>query len=439
MRLLAIALAFVVLQDDLPRRGAMGVRFGPNEAGDRKGVRVVEVMPDMPALKAGVLKDDVLLLVDGRGADSVPGFIALLKPRRGGEEVVLTIRRGQETIEKKVTLVPFPKETAPDVDIIYGSVSVEGAKRRTIVTKPRAGGPFPAVLILQGFGVMSIEGSYTEIAYELTRRGFITMRVEKSGMGDSQGAPCQDGDFRSETEGFAAATEKLKKTPGVDPDRVFLFGHSMGGVHAPIIAARIPVRGVIVYGTVGRKWLDYELENDRRQAGLERLPPERIEDRVRLKERALKMLLVEKLTPTEILKRDAELEGVRGLGPDDRYLGFTHRYWHQVGDVDPAQAWAQLRTRTLALWGASDFVSSREDHERIAEIVNRSKAGSASAKAVDGIDHWFMRQESMESSARGTAPNAKRDFNPVILRELSDWMTEVGKEKKEEKKVEKEY
>jgi len=44
----------------------------------------------------------------------------------------------------------------------------------------------------------------------------------------------------------------------VDQDNVFIVGHSMGGVFAPILAAEFPVKGIAVYGTVVKTWTEYE-------------------------------------------------------------------------------------------------------------------------------------------------------------------------------------
>jgi esterase/lipase len=55
----------------------------------------------------------------------------------------------------------------------------------------------------------------------------------------------------------------------VDPERIYLFGHSMGGVLAPYLTAAVPVRGSMVYGTLARTWFEYQLENVRRQAAFQ--------------------------------------------------------------------------------------------------------------------------------------------------------------------------
>lgn len=109
------------------------------------------------------------------------------------------VRRGTETLTKAGTLAPVPLAARADYAIEYGSVDVGGAKRRVIITRPRHAGKHPAVLLIGGIGCYSLDGilrppelhdAYATLLASLTRAGYATMRVEKSGMGDSEGPPC---------------------------------------------------------------------------------------------------------------------------------------------------------------------------------------------------------------------------------------------------------
>src|SRR5204862_6755607 len=111
-----------------------------------------------------------------------------------------------------------------------------------------------------------------ELVYGLTRAGFAVMRSEKSGVGDSTGAPCRDVDFRNEVSLFTSALKKLKTYDFVDTGNVFIFGHSGGGWVAPLVAAAEPVKGIVVYGTVVRPFAEYLVENRRRSRCLRSRP-----------------------------------------------------------------------------------------------------------------------------------------------------------------------
>ena len=58
----------------------------------------------------------------------------------------------------------------------------------------------------------------------------------------------------------------------------------------------------------------------------------------------------------------------------------------------------------LAAWGASDWLSSREDHLLLAACANEGKAGLGSFVEIQGADHYFAaRAFEAESFAAGDA------------------------------------
>ncbi len=130
-------------------------------------------------------------------------------------------------------------------------------------TKPKGEGRHPALFFIQGIGLYSIDnpvgplGSHKIIVDDFARRGFVTLRVDKPGCGDSEGGPARDVDFDTELDGYRQALKMLKARGDVDTDRVFIFGHSMGGVMAPLLAAGVPtVQGVIVFCVPSRRTLN---------------------------------------------------------------------------------------------------------------------------------------------------------------------------------------
>jgi len=62
------------------------------------GVIVSDVLPDTPALAAGIRVGDVLLTIDGRMAESIPYVSFRLMSVNAGEKVHLEVLRGQERL-----------------------------------------------------------------------------------------------------------------------------------------------------------------------------------------------------------------------------------------------------------------------------------------------------------------------------------------------------
>src|SRR5881628_65446 len=89
-----------------------------------------------------------------------------------------------------------PRESYPNVDVIYDSVTAPDGKRlRTIITKPRdAKGKLPVILVAAWLSCDSVEApADTKDESGLVFRGlaqmpgFALFRVDKQGVGDSEG------------------------------------------------------------------------------------------------------------------------------------------------------------------------------------------------------------------------------------------------------------
>ncbi len=94
----------------------------------------------------------------------------------------------------------------------------------------------------------------------LGEQGFLVMTVEKSGNGDSDHCtPCMQSDLSRDIFIYERAYEALSKRPDINPHQLFIWGHSMGGIIAPMIQAELAPRG-LVYGTVFRPWSEFLLE-----------------------------------------------------------------------------------------------------------------------------------------------------------------------------------
>ncbi len=87
---------------------------------------------------------------------------------------------------------------------------------------------------------------------KLAQLGIASLRVERFGMGDSEGPPCTLVDFDTEYRGYRAGLALLSRVSWCVPERVLLFGHSLGAMVAPLLTVddALPVapRGVITFG-----------------------------------------------------------------------------------------------------------------------------------------------------------------------------------------------
>jgi hypothetical protein len=436
----AVAVGVAGADEALGRRGRLGAALAPAEGG---GVRIQEVLPKSSAEAAGLKAGDVVRAIDGSPTERPPAVFRAVRDG-GGRELAFELTRDGKPERIAVRLAEWPREEGTDkYRVEYGDVSSGAGRLRTIAFVPRAPaskGRYPALLILQGLGMATLDNPrpgdpiekpvgtavYRTIAASLADAGFVALRVDKAGCGDSQG-DAGALDFVGELDGYRAALKALKARPDVDPDRVFLFGHSMGGVFAPILAGEVPVRGVAVYGTVFKTWIEYVLENGRRQHTLAGGDLAMLDGGVRIVERYLHELLVARRAPEAILRDIPEAATVRpAIGYDgDQIYGRHYTFFQQLYDVNIPLAWGRFEADVLALWGEADAVSGRDDHEWIAAIVEARHPGRGSFRVIPRSSHGFDRADSPREALRAAMPGGKRgDFNPAILEVLKPWMIE---------------
>jgi pimeloyl-ACP methyl ester carboxylesterase len=350
--------------------------------------------------------------------------------------------RGGVRSEKTVKLKEMPREKGDGYDVIYGSVTTHGARLRTIVTRPKAAGRHPAVMMLQGSGCWSVDttvgpaNGFTWITRDLARRGYVTLRVDRPGCGDSEGGPCRDVDFNTELDGYRHALQALKGFDFVEQEDVFLFGHSQGGVVAPLLAVDLPVRGIAVFGTASATWFESIFGQRRRLASLDGTPAGDIDREVLDQGRFWYPLLVEKKTPREIREQIPEArKALEAWVKDDKYVGERHYlFHHQVSERNLPDVWSRVKwskpeteaphPRVLAMWGTTDWVSNREANAWIVEVVNRAKPGTGSLVTLDSVDHFFFHAASPEESYRIWKGGPAKGFNPVVLKTLHAWLDE---------------
>src|SRR5205814_1212698 len=152
-----------------------------------------------------------------------------------------------------------------DYDVIYDSAGESGKRVRTIITRPKEAKKAPAILLVQVLSPLTVEtGSpgphpYRGIINELTKAGYVTMRVERLGMGDSDGGDINETTVDQDVAAFKAALAKLKTYEFVDAANTFIAGHSTGGMIVPQIAQGSGVKGVITYGAFARSMKDNTL------------------------------------------------------------------------------------------------------------------------------------------------------------------------------------
>ncbi|MDX2247902.1 MAG: hypothetical protein SF052_14045 [Bacteroidia bacterium] len=116
---------------------------------------------------------------------------------------------------------------------------------------------------------------------------------------------------------------------------------------------------------------------------------------------------------------DREGEPIRHLHADRLYT-----FQEQLANINLSEAWKKTDAAVLALWGKGDFVSNREDHRMIAEMVNFYHPGKGTFTEVDA-NHWFETAPDMETSFRTHEEGKNPELNPQVFTTILEWMKAV--------------
>lgn len=415
--------------DDLPRRATMGVaialadRTKPADP-RRNPVVVVKAMDGGAGAAAGVRAGDVVEALDGEPIGTPEALVAAVRRHRGGDVVQLALRRAGAPLRLAVALRPRPYETSPSGEVLYRSVTVRGARRRVIVTRPRGDGRHPAVLVIGGLGCYSLDhadrsGGYGRVIAALTERGFATMRVEKPGQGDSEGPDCHDpaATPQLEADGYLAGLRALKSYAFVDGAKVFVFAHSLGPIIGSLALTEEPVRGVVAVETVGRSWFEYDLERVRLQAALRGTAYDEVDRIVREYEACSHRFFVEKQAP-EVLRRTPACAAVL-----DPLASVPATYMQQVADINLPRQWRRIDAPVLVVHGTASPVTTASEGRYLAEVINSFHPGRARYVEVPGMGHDLARYASPREYLQ-RREGAPPPFHEGLLDVVCGWLDE---------------
>jgi len=116
----------------------------------------------------------------------------------------------------------------------------KGQKLAAVLNCPSKSGKWPGVLLLHGFTGYKDEEHIVSIGDALASNGFAAVRFDASGFAESEGTMVEDYRVSNYVDDIECVLDALKGFEFVDSSHIGLWGHSMGGMLAIIIASRHP-------------------------------------------------------------------------------------------------------------------------------------------------------------------------------------------------------
>jgi photosystem II stability/assembly factor-like uncharacterized protein/pimeloyl-ACP methyl ester carboxylesterase len=434
----------LLYSQSLNRKVQFGARVEYVTENGISGCKVLQVARGT-SVKLKLQEKDLIVKIGNSTFTSTEEFTQQFLTYAPNQEVQLTVLRNQKNLVLKAKALARPYETDDNATVIYDEVAYKGGQLRVIINKPFKENKMPAMLFIPGYTCSSIDEltnyhPYKRIVDAYVDAGYVTLRIEKSGLGDSKNTPpCGDCDLLDEIENFEVGLKKLKSLPYVDPNQIIIVGHSMGGIVAPAISAKNKVAGVVVYGTTAKSWFEYQIEMYRVQNELAGLNPIEVEQSVIAQYDVNYRYFVKKEKLEDIAKNSAADSILRNSWEYDgkgKIYSRNAEYWRQIQDYPHLQNWKNTTAKVLVQFGESDFQAfSKADHQQIVNTVNFFNPGNATLITYPSTDHYFAKsgtmQEAYNKFSNGQIQQLFDEYNQEVGLSAVKWSNEVIAKKDE--------
>ena len=279
------------------------------------------------------------------------------------------------------------------------------------LTLPVGNGPFPALVLVHGSGpndrdeTIGPNKPFKDLAWGLASNGIAVLRYEKrTRQHSAKVVSLTKFTVKEEViDDVLAAVELLRKSEGVDANRIFVLGHSLGGMLVPRIGQLEPnITGLIALAGATRP--------------LEDVIPEQL---------AYIFSLDGSVSPEEQKQLDQakeQLAKVKTLKPEEAntaapIFGAPPAYWLDLRGYDPPEAAKRLKQPLLILQGERDYQVTMEDFKRWSAAL--AKNSNVTLRSYSALNHLFIT---------GTGPGKPAEYDHAghvderVIQDIAAWV-----------------
>ena len=287
-----------------------------------------------------------------------------------------------------------------------------------MLTLPDGDGPFPAVVLVHGSGSSNMDEKvgkltpFKDIALGLADRGIASVRYDKRSYAHGLKMVLDRKTVitaREETiDDALLAASLLRSDSRIGPDRVFLLGHSMGGMLAPRIeCSGGDFRGLILL------------------AGTPRRMEEVLADQIR-QIMAAQPAFVQKLGAKKTEGLLGSFEGLYDMTDDEARAkklggGTTLYYFKEMGQPTVEQWLEKTHKPMLVMQGEKDVqVKADVDFALYRSLLGDRE--NVTFRLYPGLNHCFVpaRFDTIADAKKEFTP--ERHMGPEVLDDLADWI-----------------
>jgi uncharacterized protein len=278
---------------------------------------------------------------------------------------------------------------------------------------PKGAGPFPALILVHGSGphdrdeTIGPNKPFRDLAHGLASRGIAVLRYEKR----TKEHPIRMAllvdsiTVKEETvDDAAAAFDALASQKKIDPKRIFVLGHSLGGMLLPRIGkAQGHIAGFISLAGSTRPLEDLVLDQTGYILSLDPKPSPEAEKKLKEIEQQVATVKSPKLTE-ETSKSELP-------------LGIPAKYWLDLRGYRPAEAARDLSMPMLILQGERDYQVTMVDFANWKNALRSRR--DVTFISYPKLNHLFMEGKGKSTPAEYSLPG---NVSQEAIDDIAGWI-----------------
>lgn len=275
-----------------------------------------------------------------------------------------------------------------------------------------AAGALPAVVLVHGSGAHDMDETisgntpFKDIAYALSQKGIAVLRYNKVTYAYPEDYDSEITIDQETVDDAVAAKTALTEQADIAFSRIYVAGHSLGGMMAPRIASQGGYDGMILLAGSTRSLVEIGYDQAQYMLPISGLPEEQVEEMLAQYE------TMQEEADDILALPEAELKG-------RTVMNFPAVYIHSMDNPPPAQYIRELNIPMLILQGSKDFqVYPDKDFALYKEIT--AELDDVTMKEYEGLNHLFM--PSFMEVPDTSEYNTPARVDSAVTEDIAEWV-----------------
>lgn len=335
----------------------------------------------------------------------------LLQYEYNGVQISFTYDNKEQITGLYFSYRPIEEEAVETKDFKEVKISIGKGKYplKAILTLPKQVKKAPVAILVPGSGnhdaneTIIANRVFRDLAWGLAKKGIASIRYNERLF--TYPELLTEAEFTIQTDCLNDAADAISyalSSKEVDNSRVYLIGHSLGGMMAPKIATDNPgLAGIVILAGSPRRLEDiiYD-QNLNALKNTEGITEMQIQ---------LSMKLIENM-----IKR---VKGLKESGTE-AILGYPASYWYSLNQIDTAELAGKLTIPIFIAQGSADFqIYADKDYVEWQKLLKKNK--NVSFKLYDGLNHLFMKSNGKKDITEYNVPG---EVDAGLINDIAAWI-----------------